>query len=101
MDLDDAFKKVTTPADITIALQQHQDFSQPFRSPHSPPGGTPDPTAENATKKKPTLTHRQGGDDHHPLHPGQPQIVVGPSSTFPCWYASHAQPGHPGAIEDC
>jgi hypothetical protein len=101
MDLDDAFKKVTTPADITVALQQHRDFSQPFRSPHSPPGGTPDPTAKNATKKKPTLTHRQGGDDHHPLHPGQPQIVAGPSSTFPRWYASHAQPGHPGAIEDC
>jgi hypothetical protein len=70
------------PAGITVALQQHMDFSQPFRLPHSPPRGILDPTAESAAKNKPTLMHRQGGNGQHALHSGQPQVATGPSSMF-------------------
>jgi hypothetical protein len=88
------------PAGVAFALKQHRDFSQPFCPPHSPPGGIPDSTAKNATKKKPTLTQRQGGNDQHQLHPEQPQIAAGPSSMFPAG-RQDAHPGHPGTIEDC
>jgi hypothetical protein len=55
-DLDDAFKKVTTPAGAAVVLQQHRNFSPPIHPTHNPPEGTPEPPVGHTTMRGQHLT---------------------------------------------